>query len=385
MFCAVNENKADAVDNSAIETGDIKSGSKWSIPGAQMPVASMIHSWLATCQAGWPIIKVGEGDPVPHYFERASREQSIILDGLKSETGKREYDMPTGNESPNDEKGPPANIDLPVKMDSSFDAKGALDNGFETRNETFDVQFCWWGDVVDVSRIDWWYTLRVLRDCSDLVLAGWCPPPSDIGSEIILSLISIAEQGLGHLSGTYRTQQEMTEQQIRKERLVACSCASESLAALKNLASRDAIPHEALEPLVTSLCRLLSAAETTISALPSNVSDQEQVEDANFDNTAIESIVTAQKEIRTFVASNSAEILWVLLSNEGTACPTIDALLYAIDVNLSLVDSDTRHEILEEDVLAAGGAIRALSAALWGEKCFLLIVSVKQSLVPLAY
>ena len=144
-----------------------------------------------------------------------------------------------------------------------------------------------------------WYTLLVLRDCSDLASAGWRPPPSGkIGDEIILSLISIAEGGL---AGVSHTRQEIPEQQTRKERLVACSCASESLATIKNLATRDVLPRAMVMPLVTSLCHLLSAAETTISAHPNVESVEEHAEDTMFDKE----ILTQ----RNFVASNSAEIV----------------------------------------------------------------------------
>ena len=60
---------------------------------------------------------------------------------------------------------------------------------------------------------------------------------------------------------------ERSPQQVLKERLVAYSCASESLAAIKSLASRDVLPEATVGTLVTALCRLLSKAETGISAL----------------------------------------------------------------------------------------------------------------------
>jgi len=130
----------------------------------------------------------------------------------------------------------------------------------------------------------------VLRDCSDLVAAGWRPPPTGIiGEGIILSLISIADRGASHLAEDSEMRRAMPVEQITKERLVACSCASESLVAMKNLASREVIPHATLRPLALCLCQLISAAETTMSSVSSSggSSYESQEEDAMFTGSTI--------------------------------------------------------------------------------------------------
>ena len=361
LFCGGNENEGNADTE---ETENTSSKNTWSIPGAHTPVAVMIHSWLETCQAAPFLSRVIEEGNIPHhYFEEVSNEPPIDLRASEAREG--------GNNA-SASRPPPTEIRLSGRMNASSDPRGLSTNTRSgIKDETAEPmyrKFSLWGEIVDSGRVDWWYTLRVLRDCSDLVSAGWRPPPSGrIGEGIILRLISIAEKGISHLAGDNDTKQEMPEEQIRKERLVACSCASESLVAIKTLASRDVIPQATLRPLATSLCKLISAAETTISSGSTSSwgSEEAREEDALF-----------EKEIltqRTFVTSNSAELLWVLLSNEGTSCPTTDALLDAIDMDLHVEITDENRAYVEERVVIASGAIRALSAAMWGQYTTLII------------
>ena len=66
---------------------------------------------------------------------------------------------------------------------------------------------------------------------------------------------------------------------------------------------------------------------------------------------------------RTFIASNSAELLWILLSNESTCCSTCDALFNLIDNKLADLESAETND----DGDGAISSVRALSAALWGK------------------
>ncbi|KAL7543186.1 hypothetical protein ACHAXR_012599 [Thalassiosira sp. AJA248-18] len=345
LFCLGDENddNTETGGHRAAETEGNKSEGKWSIPGAHTPVAVMIHSWLETTLQAWPIPREIEEGSIPFHIDDATTNNVPI--NMKSSGASEE-----GNIASN-ESGPVTEIVLPVKMDprSTPTNTSPMTSEIEPKHSK---RFSLWGEIVDLSNIDWWYTLRVLRDFSDLVSAGWRPPPSGrIGDGIISSLIGIAEKGISHLADDDDKKKQMPEEQIRKERLVACSCASEALMAIKNLASRDVIP--AVRPLAISLCQLISAAETPISSVPS------YGEDALFEKEI--------RDVRTFVASNSAELLWVLLSNEGTSCLTTDALLDAIDMDLQLEVTDENRKLVEERVVIASGAIRALSAAMWGD------------------
>eukprot|EP00984_Skeletonema_dohrnii_P019310 scaffold9198_cov137-Skeletonema_dohrnii-CCMP3373.AAC.3 len=312
LFCASakKDKRANGYGNES--TASDSAGANWSIPGCHVPVSSMIHSWLATCQAGWPVPNEFEGGKIPSHTENISTDPS------------EDHESPI----------PPKEIVLSAtnQVDST------------KSNDESGVEFSYWGELVDLTTIDWWYTLKVLRDCSDLVAAGWRPPPTgQVGEEIVLSLVSIAEQGLDIL---FEATED--EEQLQKERLAAVSCASETLMALKNLALRDVLPSDSLYKLVTSLCHFLSAAESSPSDL------NEEAAGAMF-----------QKEIlaqRQFVAASAAELLWILLSSEDTACTTTDALLDAIDIDLSKTG-----KLSDEDCARAAGAIRALSAALWGD------------------
>ena len=326
------------------EAGEAAGDADWSIPGAHTPVAEMIHSWLEACQAGTLFIlkKTEEGD-IPFHVEEIS------------------------NESPNHVASPDSGNALPPSSEQSLVCDGPQPpaelsfSGTKDATEPLRRKFSFWGDVVGSEGVDWMYTLRVLRDCSDLVSTGWRPPPSGpVGEGILLILISIAEKGMSHLSEN--GDKEMPGQQIHKERLVACSCASESLVAMKNLATRDvipsAIPMATLQPLTITLCKVISSAEVTTSL---GSSSDVVPEEARADDASLEKEVFAQ---RMMVTSNAAELLWLLLSNEETSCPTTDALLDVIDMDLR--DADNLMHAQEHAIIASG-AIRALSAAMWGQ------------------
>jgi hypothetical protein len=216
-------------------------------------------------------------------------------------------------------------------------------------------KYTFWGELVDASDFDWWYALRVLRDCSDLVSVGWRPPPSGkIGEQIILNFLLIAERGIEYIGKS-----ELHEKQIRKGRLVASSCASETLIAMKTLAACEAIPHSSLRPLAISLCRLINNAETAISSVSNLESYQLQEGDALLEKE----ILTQQ----SFVASNSAELLSVLLEKEATACSVADVLLEAVSIDLSAEITENNRAEVEECAKTATVAIRALSCAMWGQ------------------
>ena len=179
---------------------------------------------------------------------------------------------------------------------------------------------------------------RVLRDCSDLVSSGWCPPPSSTGNQICILLVEIAMNVSSSPNDGGSNIALLPDEEICRG-----SCAAESLALLKNLASRDLLPPETVDLLAKSLCRLLSESEKAIS--DQFINDEE---------------MTIQ---RTFIASNSAELLWILLSNESTCCSTCDALFNLIDNKLADLESAETND----DGDGAVSSVRALSAALWGK------------------
>ena len=273
---------------------------------------------------------------------------------------------------------PPTEIVFPAqKKSTSRNEDEEVQHGdtSETTNEHISgiqVKFSYWNDLVSLSSKDWWYTLvriqyflclylfqlknlflilysfswkllcclkRVLRDCSDLVSSGWCPPPSDTGFRICSLLVKIALDG-NAMASSFNVDSSRDDV-LPDEEICRESCAAESLALLKNLASRDVLPLQSVDMLATSLCRLLTTSEKVISDLESH-------------NATFEEEIIVQ---RTFVASNSAELLWILLSTESTCCPTCDALLNLID-----------DEVM--DGAGATSAVRALSAALWGRIVF---------------
>lgn len=331
MFCSGDVQDEGRKNEAGVEQS-------WSIPGAHMPVAIMIQSWLETCQAPWPTSKELDESNIPFLFEPVNN------DGDGDDDDEQSFNQDKANASP------PTEIVVP---------SGGGGSSIEEPEK--GLRYTRWGDLVDLTRIDFWYTLRVLRDCSDLVSAGWCPPPTVVGESIVMSLLNIAERGLVYLLEDSSDKQGMDEEQVRKERLVACSCSSESLVALKVLAARDDLPEQVITAVSISLCRLLSATETKS---PSSVS--ENGEEAMFD-----------KEIQTqrgYIASTSAELLWVLLSSESTACQAADALLDVIDLDFHSIFANLERRQVEECVKIASGAVRALSASFWGKHTFAALV-----------
>lgn len=323
IFCG-----GDGLDEGRKNESGVESHQSWSVPGAHMPVATMIQSWLDTCQAPWPSSKELEEGKIPFLYE--------LVNG--DDDDEESFNQDKATNAP-----PPTEIVVP-----------SGGGGSSIKEPEKGLRYTRWGDLVDLTRIDFWYTLRVLRDCSDLVSAGWCPPPTIVGESIVMSLLNIAERGLVYLLEDSSDKQGMDEEQVRKERLVACSCSSESLVALKVLAARDDLPEQVITAVSISLCRLLSATETKS---PSSVS--ENGEEALFD-----------KEIQTqrgYIASTSAELLWVLLSSDATACQAADALLDVIDLDFHSIFANLERRQVEECVKIASGAIRALSASFWGD------------------
>eukprot|EP00804_Cyclotella_cryptica_P007102 CCRYP_014537-RE/>CCRYP_014537-RE protein AED:0.03 eAED:0.03 QI:291/1/1/1/0.9/0.81/11/143/2162 len=325
LFCV--DGVSDANRNDA--SNQQMTGNEWSVPRVHVPMATMICLWLTSCAVGWPVPKLF--DEVPCQFEE------VLLQPWPC------HESPETDAAVDD--NPPSEIIVSSRDDSQ-----------NTVDQVQRVKFSYWDQLVDASRKDWWYTLRVLRDCSDFVSSGWCPPPSGVGNEIVSLLISIALEGL-YLFGSFpRFDTGLQEEQICKERLVACSCAAESLATLKNLAARDVLPLDSIDLLSISLCRLLSQSEKIISSLSKANDESSQSNDTMFEKETFTQL--------TFVASNSAELLWILLSTESTCCSTCDALLNLIDDELLRENLDSNREDI---ILTASGAVRALSAALWGD------------------
>lgn len=199
---------------------------------------------------------------------------------------------------------------------------------------------------------------RVLRDISDLVSSGWCPPPSEVGNTICSILVHIALDGLRLNNDDSGDQILMSDEEFASEQLIRESAAAEALALLRNLASRDVLPLVSIDMLVSSVCRLLCYSEKTISSPMTNDTT------GNSNSTTLEEERAVQ---RTFVASNSAELLWILLSTESTCCPTCDSLLNLIDTTGVSENRDAANAGIRADETAIS-AVRALSAALWGKQ-----------------
>ena len=219
---------------------------EWSIPRSHLPMGTMICSWLICCTIGWPVPKVFE--EVPCRFEEVVTQPSAdSLDTEEADSPPTEITVPT-RKCISDEHQPVLQEDEPEAPNEQIESSGV------------QVKFSLWSDLVSLSRKDWWFTLRVLRDISDLVSSGWCPPPSAVGNKICTLLVSISVEGLSPILDSQEDTLPDEDMNICRE-----SCAAESLALLKNLASHDTLPLDSVNLITSSLCRLLSASEKVSS------------------------------------------------------------------------------------------------------------------------
>jgi len=146
----------------------------------------MLHSWLETSLTGWPVVTVDESDNVPFYFESFEND---VPEFIGTDTNDI---VSIGHEYKDDiNHAPPTEIVFPTDAFSPADSRtDFVDPGSEMEYSNMR-KYSLWEEIVDVSRVDWWYTLQVLRDCFDLASAGWRPPPAGrIGEEIVLGLIN---------------------------------------------------------------------------------------------------------------------------------------------------------------------------------------------------
>ena len=268
-----------------------------------------------------------------------------------------------------------------------------------------------WSDVAHLGAVDWWFALQVARSAADLVSAGWCPPPrGTVGGGCISGLLGIAERGLLLCPSDVKSHPLSTEREAREERLAASSSAAEAMCALANLGAEGRTPPLAVSNAVSILCGLLAVADPAMSAVSAVTLyplgdcpvDAEEEEEWGLERETF----LSQRES---CLSDVAELLWSLLADRRSASSATLALLKAIDVDLSpgtdegiamrvpltgavnitpdvinviavdrlpapqredapLPNSVNRkgRENQNHSVLAAGGAIRALGAALWG-------------------
>ena len=81
-----------------------------------------------------------------------------------------------------------------------------------------------WSRVAKAGAIDWWYVLQVSRASTDLVTAGWRPPPrGSAGENCMKGLLDIARRGLVLSSRDFKSSRRSFDQDAREERLAAAS------------------------------------------------------------------------------------------------------------------------------------------------------------------
>jgi len=123
-----------------------------------------------------------------------------------------------------------------------------------------------WSRVAKVGAVDWWYVLQVSRASTDLVTAGWRPPPrGSAGKNCIKGLLDIARRGLVLSSRDFKSSRRSFDQDAREERLAAASSSAEALSTLANIGSRGFLPLPTVSTVAKGLCSLLASIDPTMS------------------------------------------------------------------------------------------------------------------------
>ena len=123
-----------------------------------------------------------------------------------------------------------------------------------------------WSRVAKTGAIDWWYVLQVSRASTDLVTAGWRPPPrGSAGESCIKGLLDIARRGLVLSSRDFKSSRRSFDQDAREERLAAASSSAEALSTLANIGSRGFLPLPTVGIVAKGLCSLLASIDPTMT------------------------------------------------------------------------------------------------------------------------
>jgi len=313
-------------DNGTTSSGNVGSDSSrigWSIPGAHAPVATMIRVWAETAVVGWP---------------DAITEIEMVDENIMSEN----------------EEGR-----LP-RVFNDFVINPSSPRQVEIK----------WRSIFKRGSVDWWYSYQVTKTVCDLATTGWRPPPSGKdGVECTLRLVNLAEKGIILDSRDMKCPNLDTVDVAREERIAAASSAAEALATLSRLGSSGCIPIATVSFISSSLCRLLAAADSSISGLHDTdlfpipaVSSEEEEEALLGEQGAF----IAQRESSL---KDIAELMWTMLSHPSSMTQTSKSLLNVIVADITSGMADKVSKLGISDGLRSRetiGAIRALGASLWG-------------------
>ena len=272
-----------------------------------------------------------------------------------------------------------------------------------------------WSRVTKTGAIDWWYVLQVTRASTDLVTAGWRPPPrGSAGEHCIEGLLDIARRGLVLSSRDFKSSRRSFDQDAREERLAAASSSAEALSTLANVGSRGFLPLPTVGVVARGLCSLLASIDPTM--LNVSVSSLYPLPRAEHEDEDLALVMEKEAFLsqRESCVADIAELLWSLLAHGASTCPAIEALLRFIELHvlstptaslgLGGTNSPSSATLLssaasatsasatgtsisvstsavasastkssgsrrgdKKSVLAAAGAIRACGAAFWGD------------------
>jgi hypothetical protein len=295
------------VSNGSKQSGIFMSNSKrytWSILGAHKPVSKMTNSWISTALVGWP--------------EEITKDQNDVLDSTH-------YIF---------------NDDSHIKVLSS--------------------------SIFTSGSIDWWYTFQVAKSISDLVKAGWRPPPSNIDDgESIMGLLQISKLGVLLEPSVMKHKNNDCHSDAREERIIAISAAMEALESLQILGSRGFLPKTTIKETSLTMSYLLAVIDpTTTNIVDSDlfpVTSNQSTNDEDEINVEIDTFF----DQRDACLNEIAELLWSMLALEGSMEITVDALFGVLrNVDLSLLQNQDTNVI--NTILSACGAVRSLGASIWG-------------------
>ena len=217
-----------------------------------------------------------------------------------------------------------------------------------------------WGTIANNGALDWWNAFQVSKSVSDLTQAGWRPPPKGRhGEECVLRLMTLAEKGILLLPHDMKNATRDAHVESREEILAASSTSSEALAALNHLGGRGCLPQTTVKSVARNLCQLLLLTDESILDSSQSLCF---VNSSNLPDGEMDQDLEAFMGLRMACLHEIAELLWSMMARNSSMAPTTEALLGAINIDLSSKDIP----MFNADIISACGAVRSLGASLWG-------------------
>lgn len=221
--------------------------------------------------------------------------------------------------------------------------------------------------ALDSAWIDWWTTLQVVRATFQLVSAGWRVPQNQVGEEIIVCVLAIAERGMLLRASDLKSYDVESGRVTREERLAASSSAMTAISILSAVASVGLVPINMQLPTAKVMCR---AQIRATDACPTDLFPIMRDSDAVREQEEWKADYDTFLEQREDSISDILALYWVLLAHSSSAAEVMSVFSETMNLVEAVVGDETvvdRMNCRIEKVQSACIAVDAVSGALWGK------------------